>query len=100
MSQLEILPAPSLSVPPMDKWERERHAFHRLLPCLLKTHRGLHVAIHEEQVVESGADKLDVGKRAYARFGYVPIFVGLVTDQPPIPVRLPSPRSCVVGSGE
>jgi hypothetical protein len=35
------------------------------------------VAIHEGQVVESGSDKLDIAGRAYARFGYVPIFVTL-----------------------
>jgi hypothetical protein len=79
-------------VVPDTKWRREQQAFRRLLPDLLKVHRNQYVAIHEGKVVEAGADKLEVAGRAYARFGYVPIYVGLVTDQP-IPVsRIPSPR--------
>jgi hypothetical protein len=91
MSQLDTLAAPLLPMPD-DKWRREQQAFRRLLPELLKTHLGQFVAIHEGQVVESGLDKLDVAARAYARFGYLPIYVSLVTDQPPALVRLPSPR--------
>lgn len=93
MSQVQTLPAPILPAAPEDKWQREKRAFHRLLPGLLITHKGLYVAIHEGQVVESGADKLEVGGRAYKRFGYVPIFVSLVIDAPLVPVRIPSPRS-------
>ncbi|HMF12518.1 MAG TPA: hypothetical protein VKE94_09440 [Gemmataceae bacterium] len=92
MNELASLPAPSLATPPEDKWRREQRAFRQLLPNLLASHRGLYVAIHEGQVVESGADKLAVASAAYARFGYVPIFVSLVSDQPPPPVRIPSPR--------
>src|ERR1700720_3292371 len=92
MSQIETLPTPVLPTPPEDKWRREQRAFRRLLPELLKTHRGQYVAIHEGQVVESGPDKLDVASRAYARFGYLPIYVSLVTEEPVPPVRLPSPR--------
>jgi hypothetical protein len=75
-----------------DKWRREQQAFRRLLPELLKTHPGQYVAIHEGHVVESGANKLEVAARAYGRFGYVPIYVTLVTDQPLPLVHLPSPR--------
>ena len=92
MSSLDILPAPALPVPPEDKWRRERRAFHRLLPELLKNHQGQYVAIHDGQAVESGTEKLEVAGRAYARFGYVPIFVSLVTDQPLAPIRIPTPR--------
>lgn len=92
MSQVANLPPPTLPMPPDDKWRREQQAFRRLLPELLKTHRGQYVAVHEGQVVESGPNKLTVAGRAYARFGYVPIYVSLVTDQPPLPIRLPSPR--------
>jgi hypothetical protein len=92
MAQSATLPAPGLPRPPEDKWRREQRAFQRLLADLLKTHRGQYVAIHDEQMVANGADKLDVAGRAYARFGYVPIFVGLVTDQPPAPIRMPTPR--------
>src|SRR5258705_74772 len=96
MSQLDTLPAPILPTIPEDKWQQEKRAFHQLLPSLLKSHKGLYVAIHESQVVESGSDKLDVGGRAYARFGYVPIFVTLVTDLPLVPVRMPTPKSLMV----
>lgn len=91
MSQLDTLAAPLLPVPE-NKWRREQQAFRRLLPELLKTHSRQYVAIHEGQVVESGSDKLEVAARAYACFGYVPIYVSLVTDQPLPLVRLPSPR--------
>jgi hypothetical protein len=92
MSQLSSFPAPVLATPPESKWRSEQRAFQRLLPQLLQTHRGLFVAIHEGQVVESGTDKLEVAGRAYARFGYQPIYVSLVTNEPPPLVRIPSPR--------
>jgi len=88
----EVFPAPVLPAGQNDKWRREQRAFHRLLPDLLAEHRGEFVAIHEERVVESGADKLEVARKAYERFGYVPIFVSLVSDQTLAPARLPSPR--------
>jgi len=92
MSQMDVLAAPLLPAVPQDKWRREQRAFRHLLPELLKTHRGQYVAIHEGQVVESGSDKLDIAGRAYARFGYVPIYVSLVTQEPVPPVRITSPR--------
>jgi len=81
MSQLAILPAPRLPSAPEDKWRREQRAFRQLLGELLKTHKGQYVAVHEQKVVESGPDKIEVARRAYERFGYVPIFVSLVSDQ-------------------
>ncbi len=93
MSSVEIQSAPALPSHPEGKWRKEQRAFHRLLPELLSSHRGRYVAIHEERVVESGVDKVAVARSAYARFGYVPIFVSLVTDRPLTPVRIPSPRS-------
>ena len=42
--------------------------------------------------MESGTDKLDVARRAYARWGYVPIFVSRVTERPLAVIRIPSPR--------
>jgi hypothetical protein len=92
MHVTETLPAPDLPAGDDDKWRREQRAFRRLLPELLATHRGRFVAIHEGRVVESGDDKIDVARRAYARFGYVPIFVSLVAEPPAVPVRVPSPR--------
>jgi hypothetical protein len=80
------------------KFRREQEAFRRLLPALLQTHRDQYVAIHEGQVVDSGTDKLDVADRVYARFGYIPILVTLVTDRPQV-VRIPSPRVINPGGG-
>ena len=92
MSTTETLPAPDLSTRHDNKWRREQRAFHDLLPGLLHTNPGQFVAIHEGQVVESGDDKLAVARRAYERFGYVPIFVSRVAAGPPVPARVPSPR--------
>ena len=92
MDSTETLPAPVLPAPPDDKFRREQQAFHRLLPELLRTHRDQYVAIHEGQVVDFGEDKPEVARRAYARFGYIPILVTLVSDRPSTPVRIPSPR--------
>ncbi len=87
------LPPPELPPPPPpDKFERERRAFYRLLPELLKTHRGQYVAIHEEQVVDSGTDEMALILRVLKRVGHVAIFVGLVTDEPRKPIRIPHYR--------
>jgi hypothetical protein len=74
------------------QWQRERQAFHRLLPDLLKTHGGHFVAIHEEQVVDCDDDIVQLALRVYRKHGYLPIFFDLVTDQPLPPVRIPSVR--------
>jgi hypothetical protein len=92
MNPSETRSAPVLPPLPQDKWRREQQAFHKLLPELLRAHRDRFVAIHEGRVVESGEDKLEVARRAYARFGYVPIFVSRVTEPPATAVRIPSPR--------
>lgn len=98
MSEPEIFPAPVITVSEGKnvKWERERRAFLRLLPGLLSGNFGKYAAIHDEKVVEIGDTPLETVERAYTRFGYVPIFVGLISDQPATPVRIPSPRSVAV----
>ncbi len=80
-----------LPQPPEDKWQRERRAFYRLLPELFRTHLGKFVAVHEESVVDSGDDEIALASRVYARHGYVPIYVGLVSDRPPRVERIPTP---------
>ncbi len=92
MNSVETFPAPVLPTPSEDKFRSEQRAFGRLLPELLKTHRDQFVAIHEGRVIESGSDQIEVAERAYARFGYVPILVTLVTDEPQKPIRIPSLR--------
>jgi hypothetical protein len=73
-----------VKLPPREptKFERERRAFLRLLPQLLATHRGSYVAIHDEQVAASGADRMEVAMNVWTRVGGVDLYVGLVTDQP------------------
>ncbi len=98
MSENDILPAPEIQSLPAtgpSKWEREKLAFRRLSA----THRGQYVAVHNEQVVDSGSDQLELARQSYRRFGYVPVYVGLVTDEPREPIRMPSPRH-VRGRGQ
>jgi len=96
MSQVEsnITPAPELNpaVVASSKWDREYRAYLRLLPSLITTHRDQFVAIHDEQVVGSGVDQIEVALAAYSKYGYVPIFVGRVSDAPQQVVRIASPR--------
>lgn len=92
MNDIQTLPAPVLNMPTAAKWRRGQQAFRRRLPELRERYRDQYVAVHEGEIVESGNHKLAVAEKAYARFGYVPIYVGLVSDQPPPLCRIPSPR--------
>jgi len=74
---------------PDDAFERERAAFERLKPELLKTHRGKFVAVVDEQIVDEDTDRIKLALRVYDRFGYRPIYVQLVEEHLPR-VRLPS----------
>jgi hypothetical protein len=84
MSETVTFPAPVLppSPPAPSKWEREQRAFVRMLPALLAKYRGKFVAVHDEQVVDSDDDLIALALRVYAKHGYVPIYMDLVTDQP------------------
>jgi hypothetical protein len=95
MNEVTTYPPLTVGLPPRpeNKWQREYCAFLRLLPELLKTRRGKYVAVHDEQVVDSGDDKVALALRAYELHGYVPIFVGLVAERPLPPERLPSFRA-------
>jgi hypothetical protein len=94
MSDVDTLPAPELTHKQGNHaaWEEEHRAFLRLLPSLLATHQGQYVAVHKSSIIAEGPDQVDVALQAYAQAGYVPIYVGLVTNEPQKPVRLPSPR--------
>jgi PHD/YefM family antitoxin component YafN of YafNO toxin-antitoxin module len=72
-----------------ETFERERAAFERLKPKLLKTHRGKFVAVVNEQVVDVDTDRVKLVLRVYDRFGYRPIYVQLVKEHLPRR-RLPS----------
>ena len=90
MTQTVTQPIVDVLVPlvEVDKGEREYRAFRRLLPQLLLSHRGQYVAVHDGEVVDFDRDDISLIQRVHARFGYVPIHVGLVTDQPKLS-RLP-----------
>ncbi len=94
MSNAEIMPAPEFLPIPVagSKWEREWDAFVHLEPSLIATHSGKYVAVHEGRVVDSGEDQIEVAMRAYAKYGYTPIYVGLVSTEAPTLIRIPSPR--------
>ncbi len=93
----QAAPDLELETVPTAIWESEHAAFIRLLPSLLATHEGLYVAVHHGCVIAEGHDQVDVAKRAYATAGYVPIYVGLVTTDPPHRVRIHSPRLLLGG---
>jgi hypothetical protein len=65
-----------------DAFEREREAFERLKADLLRTHRGQWVAVFQEQVVGVGDDQMTVLDNVYRHFGYVPVHVQRVEEQP------------------
>ena len=93
MSDAILLPAPECQTSERDdQWERERQAFVNLESALLQTHSGKFVAIHDGEIVDSDADEVQLGLRVYGKYGYVPIYFGLVSETPMPPVRVPSPR--------
>ena len=77
--------------PAMTKGEREYRAFLNLLPKLLVTYAGKFVAIHQEQVVDSDTNDIVLIQRVHGKIGYVPIYVGLVSEHPHL-VRIPHYR--------
>ena len=66
----------------LEAFEQEREAFERLKPELLHTHQGQWVAIYQGKVVEAGEDRSQVLDSVYNRFGYVPVYVQQVEEQP------------------
>lgn len=94
MSEVIEYPAPDLLLvkPPESEWERERRAFRALLPELRLKYDGHYVAIKDGKVVASGSDRVAVALEAYSRAGYVPQYLGHVTDSPLPPVCIPSPH--------
>jgi len=66
----------------LEAFEREQQAFERLKPELLRTHRGQWVAIYQGKVVEAGQDRSQVLDNFYGRFGYVPVYIQQVEEQP------------------
>lgn len=71
--------------------EQERAAFERLLPELLKTHRGEWVAIVDGQPVQFGPDFSSVIVPVRQRFGQRLVYVREISEQAHI-YKISSPR--------
>jgi hypothetical protein len=74
-----------------DRLEPDRQAFRRLLPELLRTHRGQFVAIHDGQLVDADPDEIALARRVFAR-RYDPVYMQEVTEEPHI-YELSSPET-------
>lgn len=72
-------------------FQREKRAFERLKPELLRTHRGQYVVIQGEKAVMFGHNKAELAKQAYEKFGYGPLYIGLVEEEPEV-VHFATPR--------
>jgi hypothetical protein len=93
-NETDILPAPSLDdiALPMSEFRRNQAFFHESLPKLLSIYNGRYVGVRNGQVVAVGDTLIDTAMAAYAKCGYVSVYVDLVTDKPAPPERFTSPR--------
>jgi len=73
------------------EFERNRAAFQRLLPELLKTHRGQWVAIVDEQPVQFGPDFKSVILPVRQKYGKRPVYVREILERPRV-YKMLSPR--------
>ena len=60
---------------------------------LLQRYPNEYVAIHQGDVVGHGSNKIAVALQAYREHGRVAIYVGFVSEVPPVPARQPTFRS-------
>ena len=74
-----------------DQWGREERAFFRQLPVLLETLRGKWVAMHNEQVIESGDSLRAVLLKVRERLPQAEVYVQRVDEDLPV-FRMSSPR--------
>ena len=72
-------------------FEQEKLAFEQLKGELLKTHKDEYVVIKDRKPVMFGHDKTELAKHAYKKFGYGPLYVGLLRDEPEA-IHIPTPR--------
>ncbi len=81
--QSQVLPSPR-PAKPLSGFEREKAAFERIKPELMKQYAGRCVAVVGGQVVEVGEDKIEVIERVRERLGRVPMYVQRVSAHPRI----------------
>jgi len=75
----------------LDIFQKEKQAFERLKPELLEKNRGQFVVIREKKAVLFGDNKTELAQKAYKQFGYGPLYIGLVEEEPEV-VHIPTPR--------
>ena len=92
MSSANTSPAPALKPSEKPKWEREYDAFIAMFPDLFPEYEDQYVAVHEGQIVASGAGEIEVALAAYRQFGYQPIHIGRVSRSPSEVARMPGAR--------
>jgi len=76
--------------PRSETFEREKRAFQRLKPLLMKSHRGEYVVIRDGKAVLFGRNKVELARKAYGKFGYGPLYIGLVQEEPEV-IHMPTP---------
>ena len=75
---------------PLDRLQDERAAFQRLLPELLKTHRGQFVAIQDGYLIDADMDENALARRTFLRADK-PVYIQEVRVEPRV-YELPSPE--------
>jgi len=74
----------------LSTFEKEKRAFERLKPELMKNHHGEYVVIRDGKAVLFGRNKTELARKAYEKFGYRPLYIGLVQEEPEV-VHIPTP---------
>ena len=72
-------------------FQKEKQAFEKLKPELMKKYRGKYVVIKDEKAEIFDDNKTKIAEKAYKKFGYVPIYIGLLEEEPET-VHFPTPR--------
>lgn len=72
-------------------FEREKTAFEKLKLQLLGTHRGQYAVVRDGKVVLFGHNKTELAAQAYHQFGYGPLYIGLIQEEPEV-AYIPTPR--------
>ena len=71
-------------------FDREVENFERMKSELLLHYPNRAVAIYQGQVIEIGDDILQVHNTVVNKYGSIPCYVQLVSEEPPRTVRIPS----------
>lgn len=81
LQKLEIPAIPRRTTQEIEVFEREKAAFLRLKQELLKKHRGEFAVIRGGQAILFGKNKVELAKQVYQKYGYGPVYIGLVGEE-------------------